>query len=605
MGTTNKPLVTVLINTYNYGHFIEDSINSVLGQTLGVENMEIIVVDDGSTDDTASRMDKYAGRIIYLQKKNGGQASAFNLGIQHASGDFLAFLDSDDYWAPDKLKAAVDNFKKHERLDIFYHNLQIVDGSRNSVRPYFSDMPAAKDPQKVDHARYLQGHIQPFPPTSGMMFRKSCLEKVKPVPEHYEICADTYLHYFAYFYAREILFVPELFGYYRQHGANRFDNGDLAKKLQQLISVYPILISDLQALGATSDRDFTLLTKSVGKLVVCWKNDLALLNVLKSRGGLAAYNFVRCIWMPLVSLVVEGNRIGRLCAFFEKLIVTRLHKWARRPFLTVGGKIKPSGQTAPEAAKHVILGTAVGYRISDIRPFILSLKASGFDGRIILFVEDLNSDAARYLRTCSVETLQFEPGHMPVNSRRYFLYKQFLKHEKAIDRVMLTDVRDVIFQGNPFDVCTDDALYCFEEDKSMTLRSCHYNSNWILQAYGQDVLDALGHKAIICSGVTMGNFRKIREYLEIICKELKRVPAVWGIDQGVHNAAIYTGKFPDAVILANESGCVYTMHHVKPDKIRTDQDGYIVNRSGVPAVVHQYDRHPRLLSAIQEKYSSC
>jgi hypothetical protein len=604
VGTISKPLVTVLINTYNYAHFIEDSINSVLDQTLGVENMEIIVVDDGSTDDTAHRMDKYDGKIIYIQKKNSGQASAFNLGFQHASGELIAFLDSDDYWVPDKLKVAVDNFKKHDALDIFYHNLQIVNSPLNSVQPYFSDMPAAKAPQKVDLARYLRGHIRDFPPTSGMMFRKSCLEKIMPMPEHYQVCADTYLHYFAYFYAREILFVPELFGYYRKHGANQFENGDLLKRLQRLIHFYSILIGDLTALGETSNHDVNLLTKRIGKLVACWKNDLGLLNLLKSIGTITGHSFVQCFWMPLVSLIVEGNRIGRLYFFFKERIVKRLHEWSSRQFLTAAGRRESFAQIAFDPAKHVILGTAVGYKINDIQPFILSLKATGFQGRIVLYVEDLESNAARYLRSCSVETLQFEPGYMPVSSMRYFLYKQFLEHENAIDYVMLTDVRDVIFQSNPFDSCTDNALYCFEEDKSTTLRSCVYNSNWILRAYGQGVLAALGHKAIICSGVTMGSLEQTREYLRTICKELKRVPAVSGIDQGVHNAMIYAGKLPNAVILANESGWVYTMHYVKSDKITINQDGYIANRSGVPAVVHQYDRHPMFLRAVQDKYSS-
>ena len=605
METTGKPLVTVLINTYNYGHFIEDSINSVLDQTLEIKNIEIIVVDDGSTDDTASRMDKYDGKIIYIQKGNGGQASAFNVGFQHASGELIAFLDSDDYWHPNKLKVAVENFKKYGSLDIFYHNLQIVDGNRNFVRPYFSDIPAAKAPQKVNLARHLQGPIQAFPPTSGMMFRKSCMEKYMPVPEHYDICADTYLHYFGYFYAREVLIVPEMLGYYRIHGANQFDNGDLAKKLHRLICVYPLLIHDLTDLGLTSKQDVTFLTGRIKRMVVCWKNDLTVLNLLKSKRGLNAYRFMRYVWMPLVSLIVEGNRIRRLHMFFKDQILKRLYRSSKKSFLKITGKTKSSRHIVSGApVKHdVILGTAVGYKISDIQPFILSLKASRFKGRVVLFVEDLNSDSARFLRECSVETLQFEPSYMPINSRRYFLYHQFLRHENAVRHVMLTDVRDVVFQGDPFEVCNNDALYCFEEDKSVTLQSCFYNSNWILQAYGKEALDQIGHNAIICSGVTMGSLKEIRDYLKIICKELERAPAVLGIDQGVHNAMIYTGRFTQTVIQANESGSVYTLHHVKPDKITVNQDGYITNRSGVPAVVHQYDRHPLLLKVVQKKYS--
>ena len=606
MVTANKPLVTVLINAYNYGHFIEDSVNSVLDQTLDPKKVEIILVDDGSTDDTASKINNYSGKLIYIKKKNEGQASAFNIGVHRASGKLIAFLDADDYWVPDKLKIAVEHFREYAELDIFYHNLQIVDRHRNLIRPYYSDISGAEAPHKIDLVKYLQGHIQSFPPTSGMMFRKSCLEKIMPVPIHYKICADTYLHYFAFFHSREMLFVPEILGYYRIHGDNLFDSGDISKKLQQLTSIYPLLINDLSSFSKASNRDTALLTKSIERKIICWKQDLIILNLLKSISAIKAYHLMRCIYAPLMSLVVEPNRTARLYSFFEKRILKRSYQWALGTFHRLTSLIKSSVQTrSSSSVKQLILGTAAGYKISDIQPFIVSIKASGFKGRIVLFVEDPTNDTAQYLRECSVETLPFNPGRMPITNRRYFLYRQFLKHENAVDHVMLTDVRDVVFQSNPFESCKDDGIYFFEEDNSMTLQSCSYNSNWILQAYGQKILDALGYKPIICAGVTIGRLKEIRDYLGIICDQLKRVPALRGIDQGVHNVMVYTGRFPHAVIQANEAGPVYTLHHVKSGNIRIDQDGHIISKYGIPAVVHQYDRHPLLVALVQRKYSTC
>src|SRR6266852_114001 len=95
--------ITVLIDTYNYGHFIEEAIESVLSQDFPSEKMEILVVDDGSTDDTAERVRKYGERVKYLYKDNGGQASAFNYGSARARGEYVALLDADDYWLPGKL----------------------------------------------------------------------------------------------------------------------------------------------------------------------------------------------------------------------------------------------------------------------------------------------------------------------------------------------------------------------------------------------------------------------------------------------------------------------------------------------------------------------
>ena len=81
---TTRPRVTVLIDTYNYGQFIKEAIESVLAQEFEREAFEIVVVDDGSTDDTAERVKKFGALVRYVLKPNGGQASAFNVGFAHA-----------------------------------------------------------------------------------------------------------------------------------------------------------------------------------------------------------------------------------------------------------------------------------------------------------------------------------------------------------------------------------------------------------------------------------------------------------------------------------------------------------------------------------------
>src|SRR5216684_8983164 len=115
------PLTTVLIDTYNYGRFIEQAIESVLTQDFPEEQLEIIVVDDGSTDDTAERMKKYGSRIQYLKKHNGGQASALNLGFAQALGEFIVLLDADDYFLPGKLRRVCEAFQTHPDVGMVYH----------------------------------------------------------------------------------------------------------------------------------------------------------------------------------------------------------------------------------------------------------------------------------------------------------------------------------------------------------------------------------------------------------------------------------------------------------------------------------------------------
>src|SRR5713226_5361501 len=101
---THSPVVTALINAYNYGQFIEEAIESVLTQHFPSDEMEILVVDDGSTDDTFERVKKYGERVRYLHKQNGGQASALNCGFAEARGEIVAELDADDVWRPEKLR---------------------------------------------------------------------------------------------------------------------------------------------------------------------------------------------------------------------------------------------------------------------------------------------------------------------------------------------------------------------------------------------------------------------------------------------------------------------------------------------------------------------
>src|SRR5271168_19523 len=120
----SPPLVTVLIDTYNYGQYVEEAVQSVLAQDFPVEQREILVVDDGSTDDTAERLRKFGDAITYLRKPNGGQASAFNFGFERARGGIVALLDADDYWLPGKLSRVAEEFAKHPDAGMVYHGIR-------------------------------------------------------------------------------------------------------------------------------------------------------------------------------------------------------------------------------------------------------------------------------------------------------------------------------------------------------------------------------------------------------------------------------------------------------------------------------------------------
>lgn len=114
--------ISVIIPTYNHGKYLEEAINSVLLQTYST--IEIIVVNDGSTDNTADILKPYLSRIHYFQQENKGISAARNAGIQQATGDYLAFLDADNKWCADKLERQFQVMQQDPSVDMTFGHVQ-------------------------------------------------------------------------------------------------------------------------------------------------------------------------------------------------------------------------------------------------------------------------------------------------------------------------------------------------------------------------------------------------------------------------------------------------------------------------------------------------
>jgi glycosyltransferase involved in cell wall biosynthesis len=221
------PLVTVLIDTYNYGRYIEEAIGSVLAQDFPTEQREILVVDDGSTDDTEERLRKLGGSITYLRKPNGGQASAFNFGLERSRGEIVALLDADDYWLPGKLWRVVEEFEKHPDAGMVYHKVREFQSQRGLFKdgglPLLSGFLPSNAKDLLSYVLY---------PTSFLAFRRSALEPLLPIPEKLTIQADAYLSGLIVFLA-PIVGVPECLAVYRVHGQNLFADSSGASSARQ------------------------------------------------------------------------------------------------------------------------------------------------------------------------------------------------------------------------------------------------------------------------------------------------------------------------------------------------------------------------------------
>ena len=221
----SKFFITTLIDTYNHEAFIEDSINSVLNQGLGESEMEVLVVDDGSSDRTADIVRKFAPRVRLLRKPNGGQASAFNAGISEACGQIVFFLDGDDWWAPGKVAAVLKAFVENPTVGLVGHGISEVypDGHERVEKPRHVCNFRITSADAANTFRMSRGFLG----TSRMAYRKEILNRIGRVPETLTFEADEYLFTLAGLFA-DVMILPDSFTFYRLHGANLFQltNGD-------------------------------------------------------------------------------------------------------------------------------------------------------------------------------------------------------------------------------------------------------------------------------------------------------------------------------------------------------------------------------------------
>ncbi len=237
------PFFTVLIDSYNYGEYIEEAVSSALAQDFPAEQREILVVDDGSTDNTQERLRKFGEAIRYLRKPNGGQASAFNFGFEHARGEVIALLDADDVWLPAKLGRIYEAFEQHPAAGMVYHRVHLWDGTEEiSGDTYFIPV-SGRVPE--DRRTLLQ---YPMMATSCLAFRREALQKLLPVPESLRFQADAYLTALVIFVA-PVAAVPEYLGKYRLHGANLFQTnakGISRGQVERRMAMRAVLLGEIQ-----------------------------------------------------------------------------------------------------------------------------------------------------------------------------------------------------------------------------------------------------------------------------------------------------------------------------------------------------------------------
>ena len=168
--SVRAPRVSVVIPAYNSSAIIKEAIESVLAQSY--KDIEVIVVDDGSTDDTESTVRSFGDRVLYLKQENQGAGAARNSGIQKSRGEYVAFLDSDDLWSPEKLAEQIPLLERDPELGLVYSDWFVVSENQVASDSYLKTLPAASGYVFDKLVRF--GFIL----TSGVVLRRTCLNEV-------------------------------------------------------------------------------------------------------------------------------------------------------------------------------------------------------------------------------------------------------------------------------------------------------------------------------------------------------------------------------------------------------------------------------------------
>jgi len=213
----SRPRVDVIVTNHDYGRFLRDAIDSALAQTT--PPARLIVVDDGSTDDSREVIRSYGDRIVAVLQENGGQASAVNAGLARSAAEVVLFLDADDVLEPQAVERVGEAFAADPALARVHYRMEVIDerGRRTGrVKPHPHLALPSGDLSRATLRSPFDG---PWMPTSGNAFASSALRRVLPVPEEYRLGADWYLVHVSAL-AGSVAALQERLARYRVHGAN-------------------------------------------------------------------------------------------------------------------------------------------------------------------------------------------------------------------------------------------------------------------------------------------------------------------------------------------------------------------------------------------------
>ncbi len=312
--------ISTVIPLFNGETYIARALDSVLSQRYA--NFEIIIIDDGSTDQSVAQIGKYLGdaRVKYLSQENAGVAAARNTGIRHATGEYIAFLDQDDLWLPDKLALQVAYMEQHPEVALVHSDMAFIDGIGSTL-----DAPDWAWVQETYGHCMRELFMGNSIATLTALVRRTCLDAVGLLRQVLAPADDwdLWLRLAARY---PFGFIPEVTGCYRVHAGNE------SRKLVQMLLAETRVVETFLAEHAEAEE---IIGRQLirGKLFSLYRDTAALLAREKANGAarqfwLKAVKQSPLAFEPYAGLVWNSltPRSREALAWYKHKLSARLHR---------------------------------------------------------------------------------------------------------------------------------------------------------------------------------------------------------------------------------------------------------------------------------------
>lgn len=279
-----------------------------------------------------------------------------------------------------------------------------------------------------------------------------------------------------------------------------------------------------------------------------------------------------------------------------------------------------TGNREDISRRDLILGVIDNLSFYDISRFLITLSQTDYAGHVCLFAGPGTSGrTASKIRSFGVEVIRYRRtfpfidaphpdnvGRLPApihlfNFRHYLYYDYVLKHDGCFRNILITDVRDVVFQLDPFAFQVPQRIHVAMESTDIPLQACACTSHWVRVGYGERMLRSLRGEELSCAGTTLAPASLMKTYLESMLNEISRLEDAFECaDQAAHNVLIHRDAFGPLERLYNFRSPVLTVGTEVSYRLNEQQqlinlDGSVIN------IVHQYDRHDELVAIFDAK----